>query len=251
MAYQTHKIFNWISGLCSIASFLFAILFLFLENNTCAWIALGIVCFFLLYLLIVIAWSFVSVQKRAFPDGYIMDFVVITYDVISEKYHKHDLYKIIQSKRPFLYSINHEFSWTGTKSPIISSELQDVGKKTISNDPDKFDAQELILKRPLLYNQTTTAHFHADLDDSDGKAKPFLAFTVKVPMSMIYFKITLREKDENYSKKAKVKRIPTKEGPLRSEKDLGDVIFDSKTKSYTYKVEYPEAGYTYKIIWEK
>ena len=190
--FKQMKVFNFIAGCSSIVSLIFTIIFLFLKNETCAWIALASFCLFLLLLIISIVWTFIRINKKATPEGYVMDFVVISYEVVTDQVHKHDLFKIIQSKRPFLYSIYHGFSWSGTKMPVISSELQDIGTLKKAMKQDEFDQQELVLKQPLLYNQTTTAHFHADLDNADGKAEPYLSFSVKVPMTMIYFKVILR-----------------------------------------------------------
>lgn len=245
------KVFNFIAGCCSIVSLLFSILFLFLKNETCAWIALAFFCVFLLILIVSIIWTFVHISQKATPEGYVMDFAVISYDVVSEQVHKHDLFKIIQSKRPFLYSIDHGFSWSGTKTPVITSELQEIGKLRKAANPNEFDQQELVLRQPLLYNQTTTAHFHADLDNADSKAEPYLAFSVRVPMSMIYFNVILRNKPEGYSKNAIVEKIPNKEGPLRKKETIKEVSFDSVTHSYTCLIPNPEAGYCYKISWEK
>lgn len=245
------KVFNVFAGCSSIVSLIFTIVFLFLKNETCAWIALSGFCVFLLILIISIVWTFIRINKKGTPEGYVMDFVVISYEVVTDQVHKHDLYKIIQSKRPFLYSIYHSFAWSGTKTPVISSELQSIGTLKKAANNNEFDQQELILRQPLLYNQTTTAHFHTDLDNSDGKAEPFLSFSVKVPMSMIYFKVILRNKPAGYSKNAIVEKITTKEGPLRKNEKIAEVSFDQETKSYIYKVPYPEAGYCYKISWDK
>lgn len=180
-----------------------------------------------------------------------MDFVVISYEVVNAQTHKHDLYKIIQSKRPFLYSIYHGFSWSGSKQPRISSELQEIGELKKGTKGDPFDRVELILKKPLLYNETTTAHFHADMDDTDGKAEPFLNFAVNVPMTMISYKVILRDKPEGFSDKAIVEKIPTREGSIRAHELVDEVCFDSETKSYSYSLPYPEPGYSYKLSWKK
>lgn len=81
-------------------------------------------------------------------------------------------------------------------------------------------------------------------------AKPFLAQYVKEPIRFINFKIELYHASDLYACEAKITRKPI-DKPNANEQHIASVKFDYPTKSFTYTIIEPEAGFVYKINWEK
>lgn len=246
LLYSARVVFNFIVGLSSIVS-----VFLVLFKSDEGVIALYFFCIFLLAALVSLILSLCIMVRRENPENeWQINFVFINYLAIDESHHEHDLYKIIQCKRPYLTSIWHKYKWSGDKYPRISSQLQTVGE-IVKGVDGEFDKVKMILKHPLVYNQMTTLHFHADLDDSDNSAQPYLGFKVTSPMSMILFKVTLKNKDDNYSELAVLEREPLENSFLSKKSVVTSVVFDKATKTYTYALQEPEPGYFYKLCWKK
>lgn len=134
--------------------------------------------------------------------------------------------------------------------PVISSELQEIKHLTFS-DTNQYDKAVLLLKRPLKFNETATVHFKAVTDDFDNKAQPYLDYKVNSDINVIHFRVTLKNKDENYSKPAKLLKKPIESVIPAEYEQYGSVPFDQQSKSYQHCMTDPEIGFYYRLEWEK
>lgn len=139
---------------------------------------------------------------------------------------------------------------TGTNNPQILSELQQVGEINYGEDDfgNKYHRVKLTPARSLVYNECDVLHTKAIVENDD--AKPFLAQYVKEPIRFINFKIELYHASDLYACEAKITRKPI-DKPNANEQHIASVKFDYPTKSFTYTIIEPEAGFVYKINWEK
>lgn len=239
-------IIGFLGSLCSIVS----IVLLCVSVETSAHMALLCVCLFLLAFLVILIWGIlrISHNENNLPHKRISIFA--TFETIDSTHSTYETYRVIQSKRLILTHFDHEFKWSGTKEPLISSSIQKVGKIE-KGQQGEYDSVRLILKTPLLYNENTTLHFKAELDDVDNKAKPYLDFKVDMPINLISYRVILKNKPNDFCKPAFLSRkLINTDVPAEYEK-LGSVQFDNATKSYQYTLIEPEVGYYYRLEWEK
>ena len=130
-----------------------------------------------------------------------------------------------------LHKIDHNFKWTGSRRPIISSALQDIKQIIESNDND-YDKAVLSLRKPLKFNETGTIHIKAMTDDFDHKAQPYLDYKVNNEINVIYFRVTLKNKSDDYTKPAKLLKKLIESGIPVDYQQFGSVSFDMLSKSY-------------------
>lgn len=240
------KWFTIVAGIASIIS-LFC---LFFDDKTNGIIAL---CAFILFLISIIVLLFVAINKLIktdYPQDYKKIIVFASYETQDGIRGVFEVFKVIQSKRIALQQIEHNFKWTGSKSPSISSDLQDI-KTVIKSNSDDYDKAVLALRKPLSYNDSGTIHFKAATDDVDGTAQPHLDHKVETEMNVIHFRVTLKYKDNNYSMPAKLLKKPIANNSPVNYKQFASVSFDKETKSYQYSILNPEVGFFYRIEWEK
>lgn len=245
--YTIKSVFNIAAGLSSIAG-----LIVIIFKQQAVAIVIACVCVFLVAILASVLITVYQLLKKENPeDEWLINFVFNNYLIIDDEHHEQDIYKIIQCKRPCLTSVWHKFKWSGTEDPKISSDLQTVGE-IVKGAEDDYDKVKLTLKQPLYYNQMTTCHFHAELNDGDRKSGPFLQYKIATPLSMVLFKVTLKNKSDDFDKHAVMERVPiSNDGVNIPPKVLKEVPFDKTTKSYTYPLMEPEPGFFYQLRWEK
>ena len=223
------KSFNIVAGCASILS----VTFLLLTDQINSMIALCVFCLFLICLLALITTSVFRLVSQENPEEYkkIAAFIF-------------EVFKVIQSKRLILQQVEHNFKWTGTQRPVISSELQEIERLIISEKKD-YDKALLRLKKPLGFNESCTIHFKALTDDIDGMAQPHLDFKVSSSMNVIHFK------NGDFCKPAKILKKPIESNVPLGYEQYGSIPFDIQSKSYQYCLPEPEIGYFYRLEWEK
>ena len=240
------KIFNLVAGCASILG----VLFLFFTDKQVGVAALFAFCLFLLGMFITVCIGVWQMIKNENPETYRKITSFTSFETSDGIHGIYEVFKVIQSKRPYLQQIDHNFKWTGSKMPDISSELQDIKQLTVL-DSNSYDKATLLLRKPLKYNETGTIHFKAITDDFDNMAKPYLDYKVTTDINVIHFRVTLKNKDENYSKPARLLKKPIESSVPAKYVQYGSVPFDQFSKSYQYYLTDPEIGYFYRLEWEK
>ena len=239
------KLFNIIAGLASIIG----VFYLFFTDKENGVIALCAFCVFLFFLLVAIWLGIYKLIRKEHPIDYKKITVFTSYETNDGIHGIYEVFKVIQSKRLILHQIEHNFKWTGSKMPEVSSELQEI-KEVKESTANEYDKAILLLKRPLGYNETGTIHFKALTDDFDDKAQPHLDFKVDNVVNVIHFRVTLKHK-ENFSQPAKLLKKPIESKIPAEYEQYGSVSFDKQSKSYQYYLTDPEIGYYYRLEWEK
>lgn len=236
------------SILANLASIIGIVFFMF-DKQVNAIIGLSFFCLCLLSFLVALIWGIYSFIKKENERDYQKVSVFTKFESIDGIHGHFETYKVIQSKRLVLNRIEQCFKWSGSKTPKLTSRLQTVGKEKIfENDYDKVF---LTFKRPLLFNETGVVHFHAETDDADNSAKPYLDHKVDTFINIIQFRVILKYKDDNFNAPAKVLRKPIDSNISKDYELTKSVAFDRETKSYEYNLINPEPGYYYRILWEK
>lgn len=236
---------NIVAGFASIVS----VLFLVFTDKTNALIALVFFCVFLLIALFSILRTLRLFIRKENGEDHKKVSVFTTFETHDSTHCVFETYRVIQSKRFILTEISQNFKWSGTKQPVISSSLQKI--KVVNKRESDYDQAVLVLKHPLVFNETATIHFKAEMDDYDGKALPYLDYRVETPINIIHYRVILRHKSEDFCKPAKILRRPIFSNQPKDYEEIGSVPFDQKSRSYQYNLINPEVGYYYRLAWEK
>lgn len=221
------------------------------EKPYQSWIVFGLLCFLILFLIFRIYLVTRDTMRKQYNNGYLTVASFFRYSSFDGKHAIYEQFRHIQVKAFCKGSFEHRFIWTGTNAPKIESDLQKVGRIKHGEDDfgDCYHNTSLTPTRSLIYNECEILHTKAIVENDD--AKPFLAQIVKEPIKLINFKVELfHAKQDNYNCIAKITRKPADKPNAKSE-DIATVTFDFVTKSFTYTIISPEAGYIYKIEWEK
>lgn len=239
------RFFSIVAGVASIVS----VFYLLFSNEVNSIIALSIFVIFLLSVLVLLIIGIHLFIKKENENEY-KKVSVFTSFVMSDKTHGiFEVYRVIQSKRLILNQVEQNFKWSGSKSPILESDIQKI--KTVKINNVGYDKVLLEFSKPLIFNETATIHFRAIIDDFDNKSQPYLDHKVDTDTNVIHFRVVLKYKSECYSSPAKILRKPIfSETPIEYE-ELGSIPFDKETKSYQYTLVNPTVGYFYRILWEK
>ncbi len=238
-----------LSSLGSIASIIGLVIFCF-SDQTGLIISLSFFCACLLLILIALIFVLCNFIKNENKAPYKKVSAFTKYETSDGVHITNETYRVIQSKRIILTEVEQNFKWSGSKMPVITSRLQEV-VNVISNNKDTYDQAILKLKKPLLFNETGTIHFHAEMDDIDGIASPYLDFKVDMPVSIIHYRVILKHKPTDYCTPAKLLKRKINSVTPAQYTPISSVEFDKGSKSYEYHLIAPEVGYFYRLAWEK
>ena len=236
-----------LSGVSSIAGFFVALS----SDQSKVVIVLIAIIVFLVALLLSVWYAIHKIVHKEFDREYIKLSFFTKCEYINQNHIIYDGYRLIQSKRAFLPSIKWAFKWSGSKQPIISSTLQDCDGKIIENTSNDYDHVVLKFKKALSYNESAVVHFHANMDDVDNTAQPYLDVKIEEPISVVDFRVILAYKDDHFSERAQFMRKPINSGIPTDYQILETVSFNSYSKSYEYVLTNPEVGYFYRLQWVK
>lgn len=162
-----------------------------------------------------------------------------------------EVFRTIQCKRMFLSSIPYNFKWTGSIIPKISSLAQEISPLVQSNSKNEWDTLLIKFSSPLRYNQCAVVNVKTENDDSDGTAKPWISSRLDSPIEMMSYRVLLSYKPDGYNKPAYFERKKIDTQIDGDYEHVDSVPFNSNHKSYIYTVVNPEAGYIYRLRWEK
>ena len=149
------NVFNLIAGFASIAG----VFCLFFSDDRVGGIALLAFCLFLTLLLISIWIGLIKFIQKENPEKYKKISAFTSYETSDGIHGVYEVFKVIQSKRLILQTIEHNFKWTGTKHPELSSYLQEINQVEYSNDGTTIDWSG----RNNVYAQNLVMTFRASL----------------------------------------------------------------------------------------
>lgn len=239
--------FAIISGVFSIGGGIMA----FCSDKNKSIIALFAIIVFLLALLFSF-WYAINKLIRNNNENEFQKLSFFTkYECLDKTHIKYDGYRLIQSKRPVLSEIKWMFKWSGSVPPKISSTLQNCDGKIVTSSSNDYDHAVLKFKKALTYNESAVVHFHAEMDDVDGLAQPYLDVKIDEPISVVDFQVTLAYKASDFSEQAKFMRKRINSAVPANYEIIGTVNYNPNSKSYEYVLTNPEVGYYYRLEWVK
>ena len=236
-----------LSGISSIAGFVIALC----SDKDKAIIVLVAIIVFLVALLLSVWYAISKIVHKEHDRDYLKLSFFTKYECLDRTHIAYDGYRLIQSKRAFLSDIKWAFKWTGTRPPRISSSLQSCNGQIIASSSNDYDHVVLKFKKALFYNESAVVHFHADMDDVDGKAQPHLDVKVEDPISVVDFRVILAYKEADFAEQARFMRKPINSKVPTDYQILETVNFNTHSKSYEYVLTNPEVGYFYRLEWVK
>ena len=245
--YLKKYIYPWFIDAASLASLL-GLIIAFCSEDYAVIVALITFCISLLILLIAGLIAINKIIIRNYTNEYKKISSFYNFQCDDGIHSTFETFRLIQCKRSLLTEIKYDFKWSGSIIPKISSENQRI--EIISERDETGTTTSLIkFKKPLTYNETTVLHIKTENDDADNTALPYLSCKIDTPIDVIQFRILLAYKADDYSKPAMIsrKRINSDE----EYQIIGSATFNQKYKQYFYISARPDAGYIYKIEWEK
>lgn len=168
----------------------------------------------------------------------------VRYSTVDGNIVDYEIHKYIQCKTFMIDKVKHRYHWTGSKKPVISSDLQHV-VKTVENQ-GSYDEIYLEFKKPLVYNDFCVTHVRMKIDDSDQHGKKYISIKITEPVQLLSFRIDLKHL-VSY-KNARVTKSKANL-PYPPDELITDIPFDQSTRSYEYIINNPDFGYHYKIDW--
>jgi hypothetical protein len=201
-----------------------------------------------------IAWrarkAFDTFSKQHYPRGYLPLSAFARYTTSDGCRITYELFRHIQIKKAYERVFRHHFFWSGSKDPVIRSDLQTVSSiRPIEGESMK----EVVLTFPRIrmFNDVEVLHMRMELDDTDGKSSPYLAMNVEQPVRLLNFRVELLHANKTqHGKIATITRRPINK-PAGKVEELGTVSFNTMTKSYSHQIADPEPGWNYRIEWVK
>ena len=190
-----------------------------------------------------------KISVGRYPLGYTGSSTFIKYSTEDGNTINYEVYKHIQCKALIMDRFDYGFKWSGTTPPKISSKVQEIGRITESEE-GHYDNAVLHFKQPLLYNQNSLIHILMELDDADHQSSTYLEIKVQSStLQLGQFRVELKYKPDNYSENAvlSIKKIDTE--ITQDYKEIKQIPFDGKTKSYEYNLIEPKAGFFYRLTW--
>ena len=216
-----------------------------------AHVAFGAIAITCIVVLGYVAWRVRVWQQTIYPKGYRPISTFVRYMTTDGKSITHETFRHIQIKHTYLAKIEHRYNWSGTKAPVVSSDLQSLGAEAV-DAATGFNVRCVHFERPRFYNETEVVHLRSECDDSDQMSSPFVSMLIDTPVTIIHFRVELLHcgKANHGGMKATIERkLQTKPGDVFDR--LGEVAFDVNSRSFSHLLKHPEAGYVYRMRWER
>lgn len=239
--------FTFIASFCSIVS----LVMMFMGDKNSVIIALITLVLGLMVIIVRILIGINQIVQVDSTEDYKRISSLYVYESANGINSTFEVFRTIQCKRMFLSSIPYNFKWTGSTTPKISSITQEISPLTQSNSKNEWDTLQIKFHSPLRYNQCAVVNIKTENDDSDGTAKPWISSRLDSPIEMMSYRVLLSYKPDGYNTPAHFER---KEIDTQIDGDyehIDSVPFNSNHKSYIYTFANPEAGYIYRLRWEK
>lgn len=235
--------FSFIASLASIVGLLYVV---FTDKDKTI-IALVCLILFLLALLFIVFNFLNNSLKSNSENGFYKFATYVKYSTDDSKIINYELHKFIQCKSIIMDEHTHRYYWTGTKKPIISSEFQEFINTT--EEGNGYVNAFFKFKTPLVFNQFGIVHIKMICDDSDQKSKTHVEQKINESVQLLNFRIELKYKKNNTTQSARI--LKKLIGSPKEFELIDTTIFDNKSKSYEYSLNYPLIGHIYKIEWDR
>ena len=221
-----------------------------LSDPEKAWAALGFFVLLMIYgahRVYLVSKHFLS---QHYPDGYLPLSTTAKYTTSDGKNIVYELLRHIQIKRPVMTCFDHRFAWSGTKDPVIKSDLQ-IPSEVKTMDGETRKHVRMAFRQSRTYNDVEIVHILMEIDDSDGASQPFIGQRVESPVRLITFDVELLHVTSKYF--GEVARLSRRllDKPTAVEEYITTVKFNPMTKSFSYQLPNPEPGFQYLISWNK
>lgn len=239
--------FTFIASVCSIVS----LGLMFIGDKNSVIIALTTLVFGLMVIVVRILVGINRIIHVDSAEDYKRISSLYVYESANGVNSTFEVFRTIQCKRMFLSSIPYNFKWTGSIIPKISSLAQEISPLVQSNSKNEWDTLLIKFPSPLRYNQCAVVNVKTENDDSDGTAKPWISSRLDSPIEMMSYRVLLSYKPDGYNKPAYFERKKIDTQIDGDYEHVDSVPFNSNHKSYIYTVVNPEAGYIYRLRWEK
>jgi hypothetical protein len=226
-------------------------LFTFASDPIKANIALASFLLFLIFL----GWraqrTFNQVLGKTYLHGYETLSTFVRYSTSDGDNIQYETFRHIQNKALIRDHIEHEFRWTGSTPPKVTSCLQEVG----DIQPVEGTARSKVrvnFKKPILFNEVEVVHLRMEINDSDHKSETYVGLLVREPTKTITFKVELLHAKQKYNGAyAKVLRGDLDKNNGNPPKEIASVKFDIVSKSFEYILPNPQPGYRYSLEWDR
>lgn len=209
----------------------------------------------LLLLFLFIAWqaykTFNEVLGKTYLNGYHTLSTFVRYSTSDGQNIQYETFRHIQNKVLVRDYIEHQFHWTGSVPPTITSCLQEVGN-VLPVDDTAHSKVRINFKKPILFNEVEVVHIRMALNDSDRKSQPYVGLLVREPTKAITFKVELLHAKNKYNgASAKILKGDLDKNKANPPKEIDTVKFDATSKSFEYILMNPTPGYRYLLEWER
>jgi hypothetical protein len=142
----------------------------------------------------------------------------------------------------------HEFNWTGTILPSISSTQQDYVQTIPPATKGQMYQAVLKFRRPLIYNDISVIEIIMDMDDTNHRSSKRVGHNIHEAIHLITFVVELKHLSK--AKDAKICREVIVSLVHQEAEIISYVPFDTTSRSYRYNLFSPEPGYNYRLSWE-
>ncbi|QGM80018.1 hypothetical protein [Otariodibacter oris] len=205
---------------------------------------------------VLIFYAFYQVYKfsnKVYPKGFAPVATFARYCTTDGKNIQYELFRNIQVKKSVMSKFEHDFLWTGSKMPEISSDMQKIEKieDVEGEDGSSQKRVHLMLGESLTYNSCEVIHLKMDIDDSDEKSSTFLSQSVHEPIRSIHFRVDLLHAKDDYKTECAILEYIEIKKPKAQRTQIQKIPFDDITKSYSALVVHPKAGYRYILSWNR
>jgi hypothetical protein len=233
--------------IASIASVLGLLIVLFSDKNDIIIALCSLILFLSLILIRFFAVTKTFILQKT-EHGYHKFATYVRYSTDDGKHISYELHKYLQCKTIAMDEYSHEFYWSGTSEPIITSLLQTC-VQFVKGPKGNYDKAILKFNKPLGYNEFAVVHVKMDIDDSDQKSLPFCEQAVKEVVQLINFRIELRHLEKHSDARILKRRMTA---PVQSIYDhVAFSKFDPSSRTYEHTIFTPEVGYLYRIEWDR
>ena len=241
-------LFSIITGAASIISVL--LILVINNNNRILTIVLGIFCVFFLAIVGLLFWGIRKFIHKEYLNTYEIPSIFISYEKRDEANICYEAYKVIQSKRLKTFKYTQKFKWSLPTDPTLSSDLQTIGDKR-KGGANKYDEVDMVFHKPLRFNEITTVHFKAEMQDPDYNSSPHVELLVEQSIRYVDFRICLLSMPDDYTLNAIITKRPiSASNDLSQSTIIAEVPFIKETKTYQYFLTEPETLFYYRIEWK-
>jgi len=245
------RVWEFLGYLAVVATLLGVSFTTLLNEPQKAWTALALVALTIIFICFQVYRLVNSQLKNQHPSGFLPLSCFMRYVTSDGSNIVYEVFRHLQIKSSCTGHFTHQFHWSGSKSPRIESDIQEVGK-IFTTPGETTNFIKLKFKKAKIYNDVEVIHLKMNLDDSDKKSGTFLEQNVHAPITFIAFKVELLHAQASYfGKQATLSRKDMKKGDRAAIEEIDKYPFDVNSKSFSCNLTDPEPGYAYRLDWDR